>query len=391
MSAITPADITRRVTTRTSFKVVFTRVVDFLTFGAAIGGALTMVGLLGILIWVITANSWMAIKAQGLSFFVSPSWNPVTGKFGAWPVVYGTLTTAAIALLISVPISVGCAIFLTRVAPRTRGIPRYIALGVACSMAMVFAYYMFLVVFTRIWGEGPAIAALATLAAVASGAAAGYALRKPTTLVAVTSFLIELLAAIPSIAYGLWGAAVLVPYMQEYGNPALDRTLGQLPVVGYLFVDPGYGFSIFAAGIVLAIMVTPIITAITRDVLLTVPPELEQGAIGLGATWWQATKVVLGFARMGIFGAVILGLARALGETMAVTMVVGSTISKESSLLAPGQTIASLLASQFREADTPMFTSALFYTALLLLVITMLINGIARVMLVRVARRGVKR
>jgi phosphate transport system permease protein len=165
-----------------------------------------------------------------------------------------------------------------------------------------------------------------------------------------------------------------------------------VPLVGILFASKPVisGYSILSAGIVLAIMVTPIITAITRDVLLTVPPELEQGAYGLGATWWQATKVVLSFAKMGIFGAIILGLARALGETMAVTMVIGSTNGPRS-LLVPNQTIASILAVEFREADPGLYTSALIYTALLLLLITALINGAARIMIMRVVQRSVRK
>ncbi|MEI8197788.1 MAG: ABC transporter permease subunit, partial [Phycisphaerae bacterium] len=201
---------------------------------------------------------------------------------------------------------------------------------------------------------------------------------------------------VPSIAYGLWGSAVLVPLLQEHVNPFLADSLGKIPGVGVFFSDAGAGFSLLGSGIILAIMVTPIITAVTRDVLRTVPPELEQGAYGLGATWWQATKIVLSYAKMGIFGAIILGLARALGETMAVTMLIGNTMHSGTdplrwSLLAPGQTIASLLASQFREADTDMFSSALFYTALLLLLITTLINGIARVLIVQVAQRATRK
>ncbi len=163
--------------------------------------------------------------------------------------------------------------------------------------------------------------------------------------------------------------------------------LSHIPYVGSIFEDSGTGTNLLSAGIILAIMVTPIITAITRDVLRTVPPELEQGAYGLGATWWQATKVVLSYAKMGIFGAVILGFARAIGETMAVTMVIGNATTRDRSLLAPGQTIASLLANQFQEADKPSYVSALVYAALLLLLITTLINGFARLMIVRVARR----
>lgn len=310
------------------------RTADGLTVGSAFIGALSMIVLLLGLTGVIVYGAWEAIRSFGLHFFVDWQWNPVRATFGAWPVVYGTVVTAFIALLIAVPVALGSAVFLVRLAPR--------------------------------WLMVPA------------------------------SFLIELLAAIPSIAYGLWGSAILVPLMQDYVHPALATSLGQVPGLGRFFVSGNTGFSILAAGIILAIMVTPIITAITRDVLRTVPPELEQGAYGLGATWWQATKIVLAYARMGIFGAIILGLARALGETMAVTMLIGNTIHRSNdvdkySLLAPGQTIASLLANQFGEADTDMHKSALIYSALLLLLITALINGVARILIVHVTQNAAKR
>lgn len=310
--------------------VALRRFFDGLTTSSAWIGALSMIAMLALMVVVIVRGAWPAVEKFGLAFIWQSDWDPVKQQFGAWPVIYGTLVSAALALLVAVPISIGSAIFLVRLAPR--------------------------------WLVGPA------------------------------SFLIELLAAIPSITYGLWGAFVLAPALQSTVMPWGEKTLGKVPVIGALFQnDFGSGYNMLTAGIILAIMITPIITAVTRDVLRSVPPELEQGAIGLGATWWQATWVVLSFSKMGIFGAVILGLARAIGETMAVTMVIGNTIQVEPSLFAPGQTIASLLANQFREADTDMFVHALVYTALLLLVITALINGVARLMIVQVARRGKRR
>jgi phosphate transport system permease protein len=271
--------------------------------------------------------------------------------FGAAPVIYGTLITSLIALVISFPVSMGSAIFLTKLAPKLRiPIPRINAKGER----------------SFVWIS-------------------------PGRVVTVTSFLIELLAAIPSIAYGLWGVFVLVPFMQSTIQPAIGNSIGNLPVIGQFFQDSGIGYNLFTAGLILSIMVTPIMTAIIRDVLSVAPPELEQGALGLGATWWQATRLVLGFSRMGILGAVILGFARAIGETMAVTMVIGNTLEIDRSILSPGQTIASLLANQFREADSDVQLHALIYTAFLLLVITTLINGIARVLVMRAAMRARRR
>jgi len=291
----------------------------------------------------------------------------VRERFGAWPVIYGTLVSSALALLIAVPISLGCALFLVRITPSLRSSLHHKLTNAA----------------ELLWARKKPVAAVLAVGL----------LTVRTTLTALLDavpFLIELLAAIPSIAYGFWGVAVLVPFSQNYLQPVLADTLGQVPLVGALFVNSGSGYNMLVAGIILAIMITPIITAVSRDVLNTVPPELEQGAYGLGATWWQATKVVLSFAKMGIFGAIILGLARAIGETMAVTMVIGNTMKAPTSLLDSGQTIASLLACQFREADTDMFSAALIYTAFLLLVITTVINGIARLLIVRVVRRGVR-
>ena len=323
------------------------RGIDFCTHSAAFGGSLLLIALLVILLVVVFQGAYPTLSQFGLSFLYTSRWNPVTGVFGAWPFIYSTLITSAVALVIAFPVSLGSAIFLTKLAPKLR-IP-------------VPAFF--------IGRQTPT----------------GWTYITPRYIVAVASFLIELLAAIPSIAYGLWGIAVLIPIMQSYFQPFLGHTLGKLPLVGFLFASPSSGFNIFSASVVLAIMITPIITAIIRDVLAVAPPELEQGALGLGATWWQAMKLVIGYSKMGIFGAVILGFARAMGETMAVTMIIGNSKPNSYSLFEPGQTIASQLANQFNNADTDAEVSALVCTALVLLVITTLINGVARVILMRVA------
>jgi phosphate transport system permease protein len=332
------------------------RFLDGATFSSAIGGALLMVGVLVLFLAVIGHGAAPAFKKFGLAFLTSTDWiaHPPHDEgapappqvFGARTAIVGTLLTSAIALLIALPVSLGSAIFLTKLAPTIRvSIP-------------------------------------------SAGGTKRISLRHG---VAVISFMIELLAAIPSIAYGLWGVAVLAPAMQKHIQPFIENTLGQLPFLSDYFLNSGAGSNILTAGVILSIMVTPIITAITRDVLSVSPPELEQGALGLGATWWQATRLVLGFSKMGILGAVILGFARAIGETMAVTLVIGNSQSPDNSLLAPGQSIASLLAVQFNNADTDGEISALVYMAFVLLVITTVINGIARLMIVKVASKGAKR
>ena len=346
------------------------RFVDFLTFGGAFGGTMTLIGLLALLIGTILIGAFPSIHQFGFSFFTTSMWNPVTARFGAWPYIYCTLVTSLVALVISLPVSLGSAIFLVKLAPKIRF---------------------------------PIPSAL-----LGKSSPSGWTLLNPRIFVTVTSFLIELLAAIPSIAYGLWGVAVLVPIMQESIQPFLADSvilsdlplcgwlphwhvglyLAHIPGIGILFADPAAGSNMFTSSVVLAIMVTPIMTAIIRDVLAVVPPELEQGALGLGATWWQAMKLVIGFSKMGIFGAVILGFARAMGETMAVTMIIGNSRPSSYSLFSQGQTIASLLANQFNNADTDSERQALYFTALILLMITMLINGIARVILLRVTAGG---
>jgi len=292
-------------------------------------GALFIVFLLAALAIVLYVGALPAIQKFGFKFLTGTEWDPVALDFGALPFIYGTLISSLVALVIAVPMSIGAALFLTRIAPK--------------------------------WLAGP------------------------------VSFLIELLAAVPSIVYGFWGVAWLIPFLQAWGFPFLKATLGKIPWIGELFSGPAYGTSMMSAGIVLAIMVIPIITAVARDVLLTVPKDIEEGAYALGATWWQASLAILNFGKLGILGAVILGFARAIGETMAVTMVIGNNNSINSSLLAPGTTISSLLANEFQNADKPMYVHALVYLALVLLVLTVVLNFGARLLVMHVSNMGKSR
>jgi phosphate transport system permease protein len=323
------------------------RLIDLIAQTTATSGAIMMIALLLILLIVIGIGAWPAMQKFGLAFLWHSRWSSGKKDFGAWPLIYGTLLTSGIAMAISIPISLGSSVFLTKLAPAIR-------IPIALTQS-------------------------------------GIRWARPRALISVVSFLIELLAAIPSIAYGLWGVFIVVPFMQNTLQPAMDHSLGHLPIIGSFFANSGIGANILTAGLILSIMVTPIMTAIMRDVLAAAPPELEQGALGLGATWWQATRLVLGFSKMGILAAVILGFARAIGETMAVTMVIGNSIDMDPTITSPGYTIASILANQFNNADTAAEKHALVYAAFVLLVITTLINGIARLMVMRVTARARKR
>jgi len=289
----------------------------------ALAGGLSIILSILLLTLVLVYGAWPALRTFGFAFLTTSDWDPVNGVFGVLPALWGTVCSSVIALLLAVPISIGAAVFMVRLAPR--------------------------------WLAGPA------------------------------SFLIELLAAIPSIAYGLWGAAVLVPIMQRHVQPLVKELFGHLPVVGMFFKGPAYGFGMLTAAIILAIMIIPIITSVTRDVLRVVPRELDEGSYALGSTWWQSTRLVLGFSKVGIFGAVMLGLARAVGETMAVTMVIGNSDQLSASILNPAQTMASLLANEFLEADNPLYLHSLVAVALVLLATTLLMNAIARWMIRRAA------
>jgi phosphate transport system permease protein len=260
-------------------------------------------------------ESWAAIRAFGLRFLITSHWDPVAGEFGALPFIYGTLVSSLLALLIAVPLSLGAAIFLAELAPA--------------------------------WVRPP------------------------------VAFLIEMLAAVPSVVYGLWGIFVLVPWLRDWVQPALGRTLGFLP----LFQGPPYGVGMLAAGLILSIMIVPYITSVSREVLLAVPGSQREAALGLGATRWETTRIaVLRYGRSGLIGAILLGLGRALGETMAVTMVIGNRPEVSVSLFAPGYTMASVLANEFTEATSDLYVSALVEIGLLLLVVTVLVNGLARLL-----------
>jgi len=268
-----------------------------------------------------TRGAWPAIRAFGPAFLSGSTWDPVNDHFGAWPFIWGTLYSSALALLLAVPIGVATAVFLAELSPR--------------------------------WLSGP------------------------------VSFLVELLAAVPSIVYGLWGVLVMVPWLREHVEAPLSEKLGNIP----LFAGAPYGVSMFAAGVILAIMILPIITAVTRDVLLVVPPEQREASLGLGSTRWEAIwRVVVPYGRVGIFGGVILALGRALGETMAVTMVIGNRPEASVSLLDPGYTMSSVLANEFAEATGALHRAALQEITLVLFATTLIVNGLARWLVWRVTR-----
>jgi phosphate transport system permease protein len=268
--------------------------------------------------------AWPAVRRFGAAFVGSTAWDPVAGEFGGLPFIFGTVASSLLALLIAVPLAVGLAIFLTELAPR--------------------------------W------------------------------LAAPVSFGTELLAAIPSVVYGLWGIFVLVPWLRSHVQQPLAETLGQrVP----FFAGPAYGVSIMAGGVILAIMIVPFISAVSREVLAAVPVAQREAALALGATRWEMTwQVVLPYATPGIIGATILGLGRALGETMAITMVIGNRPDIPTSLFAPAYTMASVLANEFNEASDGMHLAALMEIGLILFGITILVNSVARFLVWRVARRA---
>jgi phosphate transport system permease protein len=289
--------------------------------------ALLVLALLGGVILSLIVGASLALGTYGIGFLFTEVWNPVTEKFGALAPIYGTLVTSALAMLLGVPVSFGIAMFITELCPPWLKRP----LGIA----------------------------------------------------------IELLAGIPSIIYGIWGLFVLAPFLQHTVQPFLIGTLGNLPLIGKLFAGPPYGIGIFTAAIILAIMVLPFITSITRDVFETVPPMLKESAYGLGATTWEVVwKVVLPYSRVGVIGAVMLGLGRALGETMAVTFVIGNAHRIPSSILAPGTTISAVIANEFTEAVGDLYTSSLIALGLILFVITFIILALAKLMLMRMQRQA---
>ena len=288
--------------------------------------ALTVLILLGGVIISLIDGSLPALRAFGFNFLIEERWNPVTEKFGAIAPIYGTLVTSFIAMLIAVPVGLLIAVFLTELCP--------------------------------MW------------------------LRRPVGIA------IELLAGIPSIIYGIWGLFVFAPFLQKYVQPFLIDTFENVPGLSSLFEGPPYGIGMLTAGLILAIMVLPFVTSISRDVFDAVPPVLKEAAYGIGCTTWEVVRyVVLPYTRVGVIGGVMLGLGRALGETMAVTFVIGNAHKVSSSLLAPGTTISATIANEFTEAVGDLYTSSLIALGLILFVITFIVLAIARYMLLRIERR----
>ncbi|MEJ2175491.1 MAG: phosphate ABC transporter permease subunit PstC [bacterium] len=270
-------------------------------------------------------GSELTLKKYGFGFLWSAEWDPVQEEFGALVPIYGTLVTSAIAMLIGVPVSFGIALFLTELSPP--------------------------------W------------------------LRRPLGTA------IELLAAIPSIIYGMWGLFVFVPLFQSHVQPLLTDTMGELPIVGALFEGPPLGIGMLTAGLILSIMVIPFITAVMRDVFELVPPLLKESAYGLGATTWEVVwRVVLPYTKVGVIGGIMLGLGRALGETMAVTFVIGNAHRLATSLMAPGNSIASALANEFTEAVGDLYYSALIELGLILFLITTVVLALSKLLLMHLGR-----
>jgi phosphate transport system permease protein len=292
--------------------------------------ALIVLGVVLGILAILVIGAWPALHKFGLHFLVNDAWNPVTSDFGALVPIVGTLLTSAIAMLIAVPVSFGIALFITELAPN--------------------------------WLKRPVGTA------------------------------IELLAAIPSIIYGMWGLFVFAPLFADHVQPWITDHLGEWPLIGSLFQGPPMGIGVFTAGLILAIMIIPFIAAVMRDVFTLVPTVLKESAFGLGATTWEVVwKVVLPYTRVGVVGGIMLGLGRALGETMAVTFVIGNAHQLSSSLFMPGNTISSALANEFTEAVGDLYTSSLVALGLVLFLITFVVLALAKLLLLRLGAREGKR
>ncbi|HXY58684.1 MAG TPA: phosphate ABC transporter permease subunit PstC [Methylocystis sp.] len=282
--------------------------------------------LAGVIISLIE-GSMPAIRAFGFGFLSSQAWNPVTDDYGALPAIYGTVITSMIAMLVAVPVGLGVAVFLTELCP--------------------------------------------------------HALRRPIGMA------IELLAGIPSIIYGIWGLFVLAPFLQGHVQPALISLFADAPFLSSLFAGPPYGIGVLTAGLILGVMVLPFIASISRDVFETVPPVLKEAAAGVGCTTFEIMNhVVMPYTRTGLIGGIMLGLGRALGETMAVTFVIGNAHKISSSILSPGTTISATIANEFTEAVGDLYTSSLIELGLILFVITFVVLAAARLMLMRIERKA---
>jgi phosphate transport system permease protein len=288
--------------------------------------AIAVLGILGAVILSLISGAMPALRTFGLSFLIEQRWNPVTERFGALAPIYGTLVTSFIAMLIAVPVGLLIAVFLTELCP--------------------------------MW------------------------LRRPVGIA------IELLAGIPSIIYGIWGLFVFAPFLQQTLQPFLIAAFGNVPLLSSLFAGPPYGIGMLTAGLILAVMVLPFVTSISRDVFEAVPPVLKEAAYGIGCTTWEVVRyVVIPYVRVGVIGGIMLGLGRALGETMAVTFVIGNAHRISASILAPGTTISATIANEFTEAVGDLYTSALIALGLILFFITFIVLAAARYMLLRIERR----
>ena len=312
---------------RSARHVAGQRLIERLFSGTTLAMALLVLALLGGVMVALVHGAWPAFSRFKFAFVARQVWNPVTDEFGALAAIYGTVITSLISMLFAVPISFGIAIFLTELAPS--------------------------------W------------------------LKRPVGVA------IELLAAVPSIIFGVWGLFVFAPILQQYAQPWIIDTLGGIPGVGALFQGPPFGIGVLTAGIVLAVMIIPFISAVMRDVFETVPDVLKESAYGLGATTWEVIwQVVVPYSRAGIVGGTMLGLGRALGETMAVTFVIGNAHDISTSLLAPGTTISATIANEFTEATTALYKSSLIALGVLLFIITFSVIAAARLILLRLERRA---
>ena len=306
------------------------RIQDFIFHKTTMLFALSVLAVLVGIIISLVVGAWPALKEFGPAFITTVEWDPVNDQYGAAIAIVGTLVTSGIALLIAFPVSFGIALFLTEICPA--------------------------------W------------------------LRRPLGTA------VELLAGIPSIIYGMWGLFVFAPLFADYAQPLLKNTIGHLPLIGQLFSGPTMGIGVLTAGLILAVMIIPFISSVMRDVFEIVPAVLKESAYGLGCTRWEVVrKIVLPYTKTGVVGGVMLGLGRALGETMAVTFVIGNANKLSLSLFAPGNSIASTLANEFAEADTPLHVASLFSLALILFVITFIVLSAAKLMLAGMSRKeGVK-
>jgi len=306
------------------------QILDTLFSGLSRLCALAVLFIIAAILLSLFTGAWPAFKKFGPAFLISTEWNPVTEEFGALVSIYGTLTTTLIAMTIGIPVSFGIAIFITELCPR--------------------------------WLKRPVGTA------------------------------IELLAAIPSIIYGMWGLFIFAPFFADNIEPWIADSLGQIPAMGILFDGPPLGMGVLTAGIILGIMVIPFMAAVFRDLFEVVPPVLKESAYGIGATTWEVLKnIVLPYTKAGVIGGIMLGMGRALGETMAVTFVIGNADRLELSLLMPGNTISSSLSNQFTEAVGEIYTSSLIALGLILFLITFLVLSVAKFLLVRLTAMEGKR